>query len=67
MHDAPLIQYYASHRGLGKVTIVGEIFEKDVYGIALSTDSSIRSEINIALLHLKEDWTCQEIYDKWFK
>ncbi len=67
VHDAPLIQYYVANDGFGKVRTVGSIFQKDSYAIALPSGSSLRSEINIALLTLRENGTYEKIYNKWFK
>jgi polar amino acid transport system substrate-binding protein len=64
--DAPILLYYAAHEGKGKVQVVGSIFRKESYAIALSTGSPYRKPINNALLLLQEKGTYQEIYDKWF-
>jgi polar amino acid transport system substrate-binding protein len=64
--DAPILLYYAAHDGKGKVQVVGNIFRKESYAIALPTGSPYRKPINNALLSLQEKGTYQEIYDKWF-
>jgi polar amino acid transport system substrate-binding protein len=64
--DAPILLYYAAHSGKGKVQVVGSIFRKESYAIALPTGSPYRKPINNALLSLQEQGTYQEIYDKWF-
>jgi polar amino acid transport system substrate-binding protein len=64
--DAPILLYYAAHEGKGKVQVVGSIFRKEGYAIALPTGSPYRKPINNALLSLQEKGTYQEIYDKWF-
>jgi polar amino acid transport system substrate-binding protein len=64
--DAPILLYYAAHDGKGKVQIVGSIFRKESYAIALPNGSPYRKPINNALLSLQEKGTYQEIYDKWF-
>jgi polar amino acid transport system substrate-binding protein len=64
--DAPILLYYAAHEGKGKVQVVGSIFRKESYAIALPTGSPYRKPINNALLLLQEKGTYQEIYDKWF-
>jgi polar amino acid transport system substrate-binding protein len=64
--DAPILLYYAAHDGKGKVQIVGSIFRKESYAIALPTGSPYRKPINNALLSLQENGKYQEIYDKWF-
>ena len=64
--DAPVLLYYASHGGKGKVQTVGSIFENENYGIVFSPNSPYRRQINNALLKLLENGTYQDIYKKWF-
>lgn len=64
--DAPVLLYYASHGGKGKVQTVGSVFENENYGIVFSPNSSYRRQINDALLKLVENGTYQDLYKKWF-
>jgi polar amino acid transport system substrate-binding protein len=64
--DAPILLYYAAHDGKGKVQVVGHIFRKESYAIALPTGSPYRKPINKAILSLQEKGIYQELYDKWF-
>ena len=64
--DAPILLYYAAHDGKGKVQVVGSIFRKESYAVALPNGSLYRKPINNALLLLQENGKYQEIYDKWF-
>jgi polar amino acid transport system substrate-binding protein len=64
--DAPILLYYAARDGKGKVQVVGSIFRKESYAIALPNGSPYRKSINNALLLLQENGKYQEIYDKWF-
>ncbi len=66
VYDAPILLYYAAHDGKGKVQVVGNIFRKESYAIALPNGSPYRKIINNALLSLQENGKYQEIYDKWF-
>ncbi len=66
VYDAPILLYYAAHDGKGKVQVVGNIFRKESYAIALPNGTPYRKQINNALLSLQEKGTYQEIYDKWF-
>ncbi len=66
VYDAPILLYYAAHDGKGKVQVVGSIFRKESYAIALPTGSPYRKQINNTLLSLQEKGDYQEIYDKWF-
>ena len=64
--DAPVLLHYANTDGLGKVQMVGLIFNEEDYGIALAEGSLYREEINRILLEIQEDGTRQEIYARWF-
>ena len=66
VYDAPILLYYAAHAGKGKVQVVGSVFRKESYAIALPNGSPYRKSISQALLSLQEKGTYQEIYDKWF-
>ena len=66
VYDAPVLQNYAVNQGVGKVRVVGSMFEKQNYGIALKPDSPYREPINRALLKLIENGTYERIYEKWF-
>jgi len=65
--DAPVLMYYASRGGKGKVQLVGDLLREESYGIAVANNSPYRKPINSALLNLRENGTYQAIYDKWFK
>ena len=66
VYDAPVLRYYASHEGKGKVQVVGSIFRKENYGIAFPSNSRYRKPVNEALLKLKENGTYDQLYNKWF-
>ncbi|MBM4296529.1 MAG: transporter substrate-binding domain-containing protein [Deltaproteobacteria bacterium] len=66
VYDAPVLLYYASHEGKGKVQTVGAIFRKENYGIAFPANSPRRKPVNEALLKLKENGTYERLYSKWF-
>ena len=64
--DAPTLQYWATTRGNGSVRVVGPIFAPEKYGIAVADGSSLRKQINGALLQMYEDGRYEELYKKWF-
>ena len=66
VYDAPVLLYYASHEGRGKVQTVAAIFRKENYGIAFPANSPRRPPVNEALLKLKENGTYDKLYAKWF-
>ena len=66
VYDAPVLLYYASHEGKGKVQTVGAIFRKENYGIVFPDKSPLRKRVNEVLLKLKENGTYDQLYSKWF-
>ncbi|WP_202950717.1 transporter substrate-binding domain-containing protein [Pseudanabaena sp. PCC 6802] len=65
--DSPVLMYYAAHQGKGRVQVVGEVFQKENYGIVFATNSPLRKPVNNALLTLQEKGIYQQLYDKWFR
>jgi polar amino acid transport system substrate-binding protein len=66
VYDAPVLLYYASHGGKGKVQVVGNIFRKESYGILFPSNSAYRKPVNEALLKIRENGTYDRLYGKWF-
>jgi polar amino acid transport system substrate-binding protein len=66
VYDAPVLLYYASREGKGKVMVVGPVFRKENYGILFPAGSRYRKPINEALLKTKETGTYEQLYKKWF-
>lgn len=64
--DAPVLKYYVAHGGKGQYRMVGDVFQKEYYGIVFMPDSRYRKPIEQALLAMKEDGSYQDLYDKWF-
>ena len=64
--DAPVLLHRAAAADPGTFVIVGNIFNRENYGIALPTDSPHRNAINTALLALIEEGTYDQIHKKWF-
>lgn len=62
--DAPLLLYYASQQP--DVKVVGRLFAKQKYGIAIPQDSPYRERINQILLKLKEEGKVSDLDTKWF-
>ena len=63
---APVLLYYASHEGQGKVKVVGPEFETATVGFTFPLNSPLRRIVNSAILRLRENGTYQELYSKWF-
>jgi polar amino acid transport system substrate-binding protein len=64
--DAPVLLFYAAREGKGRAQLVGPTFRREDYGIVFPRNSSLRRQVNVALLALREDGTYQRLYDKWF-
>jgi len=66
VYDWPALVTYAKKEGGGRVRVVGDVFEKQSYGIALRHGSPYRERINQAILTLKEKGVYQDLYRSWF-
>ena len=66
VYDAPILLYYASHEGKGRVEVVGPVFRKENYGIIFPQNSPYLKRVNAALLTLKENGSYETLYLKWF-
>ena len=65
--DEPVLLYYLANQPRANFQLVGEVFSRQAYGIALRQGSPLRETINRLLLEIMEDGTYAEIYRKWFK
>jgi ABC-type amino acid transport substrate-binding protein len=66
VYDAPVLQHYANAGGLGKVIVVGDVFQGEDYGIALPQGSPLREPINRAILELQRGGEFETLRAKWF-
>lgn len=66
VYDAPVLQNYVARDGADQARVIGSIFERQSYGIALKTNSPYREEINQAILSIIESGVYDEIHKKWF-
>ena len=64
--DAPILSYYVTTTGAGVGELVGPIFLRENYGLALQPGSALREPINRILLRMREDGTYDAIYRNWF-
>ena len=63
---APVLLYYASHEGKGRVRVVGPQFNRGQIAILFQLDSPLRKRVNGALIALRENGTYEQLYEKWF-
>ncbi len=66
VYDSPVLLYHATTTGNGKVRVVGPIFKREFYGIALPTASALREPIDRALLNVTNGGTYTRLYERWF-
>jgi len=64
--DAPILEYYTVNEDGQWAEVVGDLFEKQNYGIALPHNSQLREPINRAILAIKENGSYDILYNKWF-
>ncbi len=63
VYDAPVLQYQASH---GALTVVGDVFKPEYYGIAIPLGSSNRKAINETLTEMIGAGELTQIQQHWF-
>jgi len=64
--DAPILAHYVNAEGAGIGQLVGPVFLRENYGIALATGSDLAEPMNQSLLRLREDGTLDALKQKWF-
>ncbi|MBS2021580.1 MAG: transporter substrate-binding domain-containing protein [Deltaproteobacteria bacterium] len=66
VYDAPVLLYRALKGTSGGAHVVGHVFEKQNYGIALQQDSTYRKQVNEILLRLSEEGVIADLRRKYF-
>ncbi len=66
VYDAPMLRYYARNNPDAKLGVVGELFEKQSYGVVLPQNSPYRKRISRAILALREQGYFDELETKYF-
>jgi len=66
VQDAPILQYYASHDGAGKVLLAGKVFKPEKYGILFPQNSELKEKVDRILIALYEDGTYAGLLEKYF-
>ena len=64
--DSPTILYYARNKGVGKVSVVGPLFDLQYYGFLFPQGSELREPLNRALLKLRTNGIYDKLHSKWF-
>lgn len=66
VYDAPMLLYYAKNNPELQLGVVGDVFDKQSYGISLPQGSPYRKEITRAILSLREQGYFDELENRYF-
>lgn len=67
LYDAPNVEYYISTTDNSDLKVVGDLYEAQEYGIAVSQgNDELVTAMNEALAEMIADGTFSEIHEKWF-
>lgn len=64
--DGPILAYYVRTEGAGQAQLLERIYRPENYGTAFPTGSSLREEVDLTILRLRENGTYGELLLKWF-
>lgn len=67
VYDVPNVEYYIATVGEGKLKAVGDTYQAENYGIAITPgNEDLVAAMNEALQTLRDNGTYDEIHEKWF-
>jgi polar amino acid transport system substrate-binding protein len=61
-----VLAHHALTKGRGHEELVGAVFNRETYGIAMPSGSPRREAVNRSLLEIRADGTYQRLYQQWF-
>ncbi|MGE3855539.1 MAG: transporter substrate-binding domain-containing protein [Dehalococcoidia bacterium] len=64
--DAPVLQHHLQVTGADHLILVGNVFQREDYGIAMPTGSPLRKTVNQSLLEMRVDGTYDRIHNYYF-
>ena len=64
--DAPVLQHHVQVTGSDRLALVGNVFQREDYGIALPAGSALRKSINATLLEMRADGSYDRLYEHYF-
>lgn len=64
--DGPILAYYVRTNPTGRGELLERIYRPENYGMAFPSGSSLREDMDQAMLRLREDGTYDELLIKWF-
>lgn len=65
IHDLPILEYYIKS-SWSDFEIIGNVFQKEKYGILMPEDSSVKEDINRTLLEIRDSDVYEDISRKYF-
>ena len=66
VYDFPALRHHVAQGDGARFKVVGPVFQREPYGIALPQGSRLREALNSALLEMQESGEYQRIYRQWF-
>ncbi len=64
--DAPVLQHHVQRNDADRLMLVGSVFQREDYGIAMPTGSPLRKAVNETLLEMRADGSYDRIYEYYF-
>ena len=64
--DAPVLQHHIQITGSDHLALVGTVFQREDYGIALPAGSPLRKSINATLLEMQADGSYDRMHEHYF-
>jgi ABC-type amino acid transport substrate-binding protein len=64
--DAPVLQHHLQVTDTDRLVLVGNVFQREDYGIAMPTGSTLRKPINETLLEMRSDGAYTRIFEHYF-
>ena len=59
--DSPVLHHHIEVTGSDRLALIGNVFQREDYGIALPTGSTLRKPVNSSLLEMRADGTYDRI------
>jgi polar amino acid transport system substrate-binding protein len=64
--DGPILAYYVRTESNGDAQLLERVYQPENYGMAFQTGSTLREDVDQAMLRLREDGTYNGLLIKWF-
>ncbi len=64
--DGPILAYYVRTQSNGSAQLLERVYRPENYGMVFPTGSTLREDVDQAMLRLREDGTYNELLIRWF-